>query len=209
MTTLFFDGRKIIYNSYNRGIIQLDENINNIDELENTKYADYLYKKRFLVNEKDDEIKFLVNNINETMNKKSYQLDITIILTNTCNFRCVYCYQDKKDTFLSRDESKLIINNIEKLINDGIKIINVHYFGGEPALNLGELYYLHKNFLDLSQKYNITYHSHITTNGSLLNKKLLNNINFDKIQLTFDGDKEIHEKFKVSNNFGYEDLFKK
>lgn len=73
----------------------------------------------------------------------------------------------------------------------------------------GELYYLHKNFLDLSQKYNITYHSHITTNGSLLNKKLLNNINFDKIQLTFDGDKEIHEKFKVSNNFRYEDLFKK
>ena len=50
------------------------------------------------------------------------------------------------------------------------------------------------------------YITHITTNGSLLTKEMIQKINFDLIQITFDGNEYWHEKLKKSNSFSYQQL---
>lgn len=192
--------KNYIFNTKSNALIEYENDI-----FSNTQYINDLLSLGILIEDDIDEVAILVDEINENIMKKSTVLNVTILLTNQCNFRCIYCYQDKHSSYLSiksADEFARVIEDI--FMENEYTEFNIHYFGGEPLLNLNTLEYLDEKLKRLCEKYNITFLRHITTNGSLLTKEVITKFNFNEIQLTFDGSKENHELFRVNSFFSYE-----
>lgn len=131
---------------------------------------------------------------------------MTVALTERCNFRCVYCYQEHEPKTLKSDNAKKLINTVREILSaNNYKSLRIHYFGGEPLLNLEMLYFLHDEFQKVSREFNIKYEPFITTNGSMLNRDILSRVRFRNVQLTFDGLEETHNKLRKSDNFKFKD----
>ncbi len=125
-------------------------------------------------------------------------LKLTLFVTEQCNFRCVYCYEDFKLGKMSQD----IVEGIKELILkriDGLDFLSLSFFGGEPLLNKESVIELSGWAKHLCSASNITYLGSITTNGYLLSKdtfqKLIEN-GVSSYQITLDGDKQTHNKFR-------------
>lgn len=143
-------------------------------------------------------------------NKSKFKYDtlnITMLLTNNCNFRCTYCFQSHDRENNKMDEDTL--SNILKFIRDSfennknLRNLNIILFGGEPLLKLD----MYESFLLELKKYcldkEIRYATQIVTNGSLINEKqleILHDNNCEFMQITLDGVKEIHNKSRIYRN---------
>lgn len=107
-------------------------------------------------------------------------------ITNNCNFKCPHCraYQ------IYIEDSEEIENKIiEEIIKNEILTVNIS--GGEPLLNPRVIGIIKK--LNDKQIY-----TGISTNGWLYNEKReeLLNAGLKFIQISVDGPKELHEKFR-------------
>lgn len=122
-------------------------------------------------------------------------LSITITTTLKCNARCPYCYEKgvKQIDIVEGAEEK-IIDFIKK--HNNINRVNLVWFGGEPLMNTKFM----DSLCDRFRTENILYSSYIITNGSLLNKEMIErdfiNWNIKDMQVTLDGTKDVYEKTK-------------
>lgn len=165
-------------------------------------------ENKFYLEDDNDEANLLIEELNKEIDKDRDSLDLTIALTNKCNFNCIYCYQDKKAQTMNIETAQNIIEKIEcEFEKNKYQEINIHYFGGEPLLNIAVLRYFDDKFVTLSEKYNVIYNAYLTTNGSKLTKGLLAQIKFKAIQLTFDGFEETHNRLRVSKEFKHKQEF--
>ena len=112
-------------------------------------------------------------------------MNYIIHLTQRCNLRCKYCYENKGNKEISFD-------NIQKIIDNEIKekreCVNITFYGGEPLLKKDLIY----NTVDYikSKKCKTKFYFGITTNGTLLDEqfiKYMKNNNFINIAYSFDG----------------------
>ena len=128
---------------------------------------------------------------------------ITLQVTQSCNFRCVYCeftegIQNRRHSpkSMSWDVAKKAIDFLAARIRDS-RFVDVGFYGGEPLLELD----LVKRVIDYAEivlegkKYSFS----MTTNGSLLSldiaKYLLSrNVN---VMISLDGPKENHDRNRV------------
>ncbi|MDO4595367.1 MAG: radical SAM protein [Tissierellia bacterium] len=200
-----YKGKYFIYNTYSNSLIELDKKL----DIKDPKFSKVLIENKFLVSDLREEKKDLYNEIIKEQKNDFTKFEITIMLTNRCNFNCTYCYQQHDTMILKRDNTIELLKYIEEVFSSNVKNIWIHYFGGEPLINKKEILYIDREVRKLSDKYNKEYRSYITTNGSLLDEILLKQIKFTRIQFTFDGDKYSHNNFKVSKNFNYFDLVNK
>lgn len=129
---------------------------------------------------------------------------LTFIMTNACNFRCSYCYEDfYENGKLNSPNNKIInidscIKYVEKISNIYNKIESICFFGGEPLLELNNIQSICKELKE--RGYNI--HFSIITNGSIYNDKvysLLKNYQFS-ITVSLDGPEEYHNLTRISRN---------
>lgn len=189
-----------LYNSKNNGLIKFDGK--ELSE-ENKKY---LIDNGYYVNDDFDEIAEIEKEVNDNIFGEQEELLLTVALTERCNFRCVYCYQEHEPKTLKSDNAKKLINTVREILSsNNYKSLRIHYFGGEPLLNLEMLYFLHDEFQKFSREFNIKYEPFITTNGSMLNRDILSKVRFRNVQLTFDGLEETHNKLRKSDNFKFKD----
>lgn len=195
-----YENQKYIFNTNNNGLIQINNDIFTEEERE------YLRVNRFWVDDNEDEIALLEREINHNIQKRQKELELTIALTNYCNFSCVYCYQNKNEKLMTTEVANMIIEKIDRILNDNIfEGINIHYFGGEPLLNIPVLVYLDENIKKITDKIGIVYKAFLTTNGSMLSKELLQKVKFSSIQLTFDGLEKTHDRLRVSDHFHFKE----
>ena len=195
-----YENQKYIFNTNNNGLIQINNDIFTEEERE------YLRVNRFWVDDNEDEIALLEREINHNIQKRQKELELTIALTNYCNFSCVYCYQNKNEKLMTTEVANMIIEKIDRILNDNIfEGINIHYFGGEPLLNIPVLIYLDENIKKITDKIGIVYKAFLTTNGSMLSKELLQKVKFSSIQLTFDGLEKTHDRLRVSDHFHFKE----
>ena len=117
-------------------------------------------------------------------------MDIELVISRDCNLDCNYCFEGKK----SKDKMQLIyINQIIEFIDSYLKenfiytkdYVRIDFNGGEPLLNENFIF----AFINHAKSINKTYNYSITTNGTLLSKKIIsfikeNNIN---LQISLDG----------------------
>ncbi|MBN2416875.1 radical SAM protein [bacterium] len=134
---------------------------------------------------------------------------ITLCVTEKCNFRCLYCPYTYDDESTRKHSQKNMSFNIAKQAldyglprsrewqNDG-KRVSVGFYGGEPLLNFNLIRkcvdYINKTHTKENVKFNIT------TNGSILTENIVNFLveNQFNILLSCDGPAMIHDRYRVT-----------
>jgi len=172
-----------------------------------------LYKKllelKFLITNEFDEIAYIKEQNNNKIFLDTYYW-LTINPTIDCNFNCWYCIVEDSNTLHEKIRMPdNIIGDVKmyvkKLISsNSINGIHLDWFGGEPLLFFNEVVYpISKYTLIEAKKTNRLYSNHITTNGYLINKKIIkqfNEIKLNSFQITLDGNEEKHNKVRNDNS---------
>lgn len=178
----------------------------NIDDLNNIRPNLYslMRKLEFIVPYEYSELENVKTNYNNSIfGDKYYRL--TVIPTMNCNYNCWYCYETHEKSVMSKEVQDSIIKHIElKIQDDGIRGINLDWFGGEPTLYYKEIMVpLSRRLKEIADKNNIPISNQITTNGSLFTNEdieIFEEINLKSFQITLDGNKYFHEKVKKGKN---------
>lgn len=132
----------------------------------------------------------------EDKNIKEYKEDelsiVTIYVTNACNARCQYCYENHSEEFMNEKSA----DNIIKYLYARYKVINkVRFFGGEPFLNFKIIKYI----VEKLKKKIVVEEFSVTTNAVLITDyilEFLEQYNF-KIIISLDGPDVIHDKLRI------------
>ena len=128
-------------------------------------------------------------------------LQLIIMPTEKCNFRCFYCYEDFELGHMSAE----LVGAVKRLISrrwESLKAMEISWFGGEPLnaipIVVDIMAHAHQTRPD-----GAILTSHITTNGYKLNKRnfidLLDH-GVTSYQVTLDGDRDNHDKRRVLAN---------
>ncbi|MFW9896557.1 MAG: radical SAM protein [Candidatus Thorarchaeota archaeon] len=132
-------------------------------------------------------------------------------MTHNCNLSCKYCYSGRKfEDCMSFETAQKIVEFAIK-ITPPKQIINFGFFGGEPLLCFD---LIQKIITFIRQKEEKTQNSvslNIVTNGTLLNKSILNFIKRENINLclSIDGPEKVHNLNRLykDGRGSYEDTF--
>lgn len=124
-----------------------------------------------------------------------------ILSTYQCNLRCWYCTQDHADSWMSDETVRRIKKRIEKeLRKDAIKHLSISWFGGEPLLAYDRVVEISRWAKNLAEELGKGFGAVITTNGTLLNCKRVEELRESGInyyQITIDGNRETHNNVKI------------
>jgi len=137
------------------------------------------------------------------------EFHIAFLPTYKCNFKCVYCFEDRKSLETVANKKDEI--RVYELINwiDGyqqkfnFKKLGIVFYGGEPLVNKRKLIECIAGIKSWSEKKNINFHFSVVTNGSLLEKNAIDFMirnGLKEIQITLDGDKDIHNQRRPFKN---------
>jgi uncharacterized protein len=125
---------------------------------------------------------------------RSNYLNLIILPTEACNFRCTYCYE----TFEHKKMSPRVVTGIKSLINrraDELNELDIEWFGGEPLLAFDVVADICGHAKQAAKTNNIHFYSSMTTNGYLLEEKRFMSCLANEIrafQISLDGDPSIH-----------------
>jgi len=133
-------------------------------------------------------------------------LALTLIPTYQCNFKCVYCWEDTKDTndSMKPEAQRRLLAYIDSQLPNS-STLNLTWFGGEPLMAFKVIKNLSEQIDILCKKYRVPYFASITTNGYLLTLdrfKFLHDHNTRFFQVTLDGPAELHDKNRPLKTHG-------
>lgn len=156
----------------------------------------------FLVENSEDEDVIISRQINSEFGKEK-ELYLTIVPTNECNFRCVYCYQrDESPKSMSDVTQQEIIRHVSQVI-DQYSGLMIGWFGGEPTLCDKIVTRLSKAFSAICLLKHKYYMAGMTTNGYLLNLDCVKRwyrLGIKSYQITIDGPEQIHNQQRIRKN---------
>ena len=126
---------------------------------------------------------------NATIKSKPFTLICNIWITNKCNFRCKFCYQDFNiaSKTLSEDKFKMAVDDLE-----GMGTIYLYISGGEPLL-VDKI----EERIEYAAK-KIPY-VHMVSNGFLLNEEKAQKLaktGISEISVSLDGMEATHTKYR-------------
>jgi uncharacterized protein len=201
------DNNYAIYNTVSRKYVLYDDSKKEyIDSILNN-----INKDKYEINEGEILKKFIKNgiiiedNLDESekvtylFNKTKYQDRRFILIvspTLDCNFRCPYCFEERKNSYISDEVIKDLIDFVKKISKE-VNTLQVGWFGGEPMLQFEKIKKMTKIFKEICENEGCNYCSTMTTNGYLFNDERINDLddfNMKRIQITLDGDREFHNK---------------
>ena len=204
------DGSVIAYSSLSGAIIAFRE-ITYIDRLnqllsqpeiefdEKNDIISVLYNKKLFVDVDADE-DLLVRCLYEEGVIRNSTLDIMLIVTRQCNFRCVYCGQPHLDRKMEKETYDSVIAFVRnQLLLRGYSNVRVTFFGGEPLVEYNNIiWFLEKlkSMLDTDFP-GIHMESGMSTNGYLLTPNhfdKLVSLNCSFYQISVDGMSYTHDK---------------
>lgn len=154
---------------------------------------------RFLIDDKIDEIKILKVR-NNLARHNSLRLGLIIAPTLLCNFECPYCYVDRSKIKMG-DE---VIEKIKKFVLhklEHITSLQVCWTGGEPLLVLDVVEELNNFFIKETTDRKRNFSCSMVTNGYLLDLEHIDRLKrcgITSVQITLDGYKEYHDKFRYT-----------
>ena len=190
----------LLFNTYRGTLAKIDANCKSDLNIvhHGSPYKDLFVEQGFWVKEDQDEL-LEMKQVNEEAKFNQKEMNLTIKLTDECNFRCLYCYQPHTTEKLTSSKLRRIEKFVLNSIKDGIKKVFFHLFGGEPSLNLSIASEL-SNFLKFN---NIQHGFTMTSNGYLLNATLvaeMERIGINSLQVTLDGPQQIHDSMRYLPN---------
>lgn len=197
----YYNGKYILFDGRTYAIIEMDK----------------LMAERFLNkqtvrnndNNIDHEISSLINK--HLLSKDECDTSIMpnfrrliVLLTTACNLRCKYCFErhqkQQQHLTMTRQTAR---HCIEYLINHSPeKVVELHFFGGEPLLNFPLIKYFVKLGNKLANKCDKSIRYLIVTNGTIItdeSAKFFSNSDF-RVQISIDGHQKAHDANRLFPN---------
>jgi len=206
------NGTYIVYSSLSGAVILFSEN-SYIERLRNVINSDevlfdeqddmlvLLKDKKILLDASVNE-SLLVRMLCEETVVRSRTLEIMLIVTKQCNFRCTYCGQPHEDKKMDIETMDLVVKFVRNQLKCfGYKDVTTTFFGGEPLLESGNIItYFEKLSHMLKEFENVSHTAVISSNGFLLTPNV-----FDKLasfchityQICVDGMDYTHDKTRI------------
>lgn len=189
----------LLFNARTGALLRLDaERRRQIEQLEvGADLSEFLLDQGFLVPDGVDEL-LLVAQTYERARERTDVLSITIELTNSCNFRCLYCYQGHVPIHLDRPVHDRLLRYLTRRMSD-VRHLHVNWFGGEPLLRLRMIEELSNGMAVIAQSHGCKVSQYITTNGYLLSSNVarkLKELGISNVQITLDGDEDSHNRLR-------------
>ena len=190
----------LLFNVRTGALVRL--NSDRTKEIENPdimseSFISFLLNQGFLVSNDFDEIAGVIK-MHENARKDQRSFSATIELTESCNFRCCYCYQSHATKHLnSKIEDRIIAFLYRNMA--GINHLHINWFGGEPLLKIKTLERMSRSLAEKAREKGCHFTQFITTNGYLMTtdvSRLLAELGVKNVQITLDGDKETHDQMR-------------
>lgn len=208
------NGNYIVYSSLSGAVVVFNENkyiemleraLNKeIFYYENNDFFNLMINKRIFIDEFVDE-GLIVRGLYEEQIVRSNTLEIMLIVTRQCNFRCVYCGQPHLHEKMNEETYDSILNFIkEQILKHGYTSVYVTFFGGEPLIASKNICTFLERLQTLSYRLStpqrtITYKAGMSTNGYMLTPQLfeqLNELKCNFYQISIDGMAGTHDKLR-------------
>jgi len=199
------NGEKMIYNSATKAFMKVRHDISVNDLLELISNKDNqdtdiqaLYSNGFIVETECDEI----SRLKYVYNKKyfdSSDLNIILVPTLSCNFSCPYCFEAP---YRQADQNPQYFEVLKKYAEKYFryyKHVELSLFGGEPLLVVNDIMGFLEFTSELSATHRFDYSCSIITNGSLLNRTIMDQLIKHKcqmMQITIDGGIRTHDNYR-------------
>lgn len=172
-----------------------------ICENDDVEILNILKRHHLLIEDNVDEEEVWTNGISQYIENKK-NLNLVILPTELCNFRCPYCYENHMGETMDISLANKVIDFAKRLAADK-ECINVAWFGGEPLISYDIIKYISRELIEFSKKNRIKYVASMTTNGYLLTNDMvvkLRKLNVLQYQITVDGFAENHNRSRVLIN---------
>lgn len=205
------NGDLYLFSTYTGNIVRvckekverLDEVLSCTNQSKNLPVLNALEDMRFLIDEHIDEYQVVTGEkvIRDTRNN---YLELIVLPTEKCNFRCIYCYENFQKGEMSLQTQDALVRFVKRELPSH-KGLAVSWFGGEPLLALEIIKSLSRKFINVCKELKKPYRASITTNGYLLDRctfDLLYSLRVLHYQITIDGSKDIHDQQRVLANGG-------
>jgi uncharacterized protein len=198
------DGRLILWNTYNGEMSVIKSNLReSVEALLRRKgfaarprgMVKYLLDKGFLVKEGTDEYRRIQIGFGKAQ-YRSDRLELILLASEDCNFRCEYCYEDFVRGTMQPWVREGIKNLVEKKL-PGLRHLTVSWFGGEPLYGLQAIEDLAPFFLKIADENSLQFNSGMTTNGYLMTPEIAGQLlawRVRSFQITIDGTPEDHDR---------------
>ncbi len=205
---------KYVYNSISNSLLNISaeifsflntnsqqKNIELPEKFFDKETIETLQKAKVLTLSDQDEIdkihlKMLMSRFDKT------KMNLTIAPTQACNFDCTYCYEEFRPNINMNEQTEEKI--VQFIINSKPKNLFITWYGGEPLIKFDSIKRISQALIDN----NINFNSSIITNGYLLSKSIIEQIDklrIIKIQITLDGYERNHNsrRFLVNGKPSY------
>lgn len=165
------------------------------------RLAEHLDRRGFLVPDDVDEL----NRFRYAYARgqwRSDTLELTLLASEDCNFRCVYCYE-KFEHATMRPEVREGIKRFVARRAPQLSHLRVAWFGGEPLYGWEAVADLAPFFRDLTGQHGIAYAQDMTTNGYLLDDRRADALlawGCRSFQVTLDGIAADHDCRRVGRD---------
>jgi uncharacterized protein len=123
-------------------------------------------------------------------------LDLTIVPTYRCNFRCRYCYVEFRDGRMTRPVEDAIVCYAASVLPLYSRL-NVTWFGGEPLLEAATVERLTSRLKGTAAERGVAFGAFVTTNGYLLTPPTARRLRAAGVtffHVTMDGPAEYHDR---------------
>jgi uncharacterized protein len=163
--------------------------------------AGYLAKRGYLVRDNVDQVDLFRYRYAQQQ-WRSDALQLILLTSEDCNFRCVYCYE-KFERGTMTPETRQGVRNLLLQRAPQLKELRVSWFGGEPLYGWEAIEELEPVFNRVAAEHGIPFSQQMTTNGYLLTEeratKLLN-WGCRTYQITVDGLPAEHDCKRVGRD---------
>jgi len=193
----------LVFNSRTQALVKIGQELKNIlDSIDGLREKENLaaLKENGIIVEDEEEENAKLRDFFRQLKYEARALpfEVTLLTTYSCNFRCVYCFEEsvKENVFLDKDTSSAIVRWLIKFAQKkDLRRIFLVFYGGEPLLNIPPIYDISRDLMQWAEKKGIEFGFGIITNGSLVNPHLIDKlltVGLKKIRISIDGNREAH-----------------
>ena len=189
----------LVFNTASGAFISLDlSNYRSLtDFVADSGLVETFVKNGFWVDSREDELFYQKAKRQVAVFTEQKNKHIVIAPTMKCNARCYYCYEQGRETLTMT--AKVVAGVVDFLVKYAQKAesLNLSWFGGEPLFSEA---IIDRIITSLRERISIPITSTMTSNGSLLNdrliKKMTDSWQLKRIQITLDGCRDYYAKVK-------------
>lgn len=210
MLTQLSDEMSVLYNMRTGAAVELqgyrvaDYRLFEAGASSDMEFLSALHMLNMAIDDSIDELSLIRRKYHKAIDE-TRRLTATIGLTESCNFRCNYCYQLHETTKHDEAIRRSLTEYLDGAATDSINALHINWFGGEPLLKLELLEELSKIASEFSSRNSWKFSQFITTNGSLLTHERASRlaaIGVQSYQITIDGPQSCHDKSRPHKNGG-------